>query len=212
MKLLSIQVGRPRDVEWQGKSVSTGIFKQAVPGPVMVRRLNIEGDGQADLTVHGGVDKAVYGYSRDAYPWWDARLKQRLTHGAFGENLTIEKLDEKDLCIGDTIALGECELQVSEPRFPCFKLGLKFNDVGVLKTFIESGRPGIYFRVVREGKIEAGQTLKILDRDPRRISVDTFFLLKIGKLKSREALEKLLSMDNLGAEWREKFSGFLKKY
>jgi len=212
MQLLSIQVGKPKNVFWEGDTVSTGIFKLPVKGPVRVARLNLDGDGQADLSVHGGADKAVYGYPHDAYAWWEKRLAVPLQAGAFGENLTIDPLDEKKLCIGDTLSIGDCHLEISEPRFPCFKLGIKFQDMKVLKTFIESGRPGIYFRVIQEGTISAGQPVKIVSRDKRKVSVSDFFRLKIGGYKDLPLLEKLLSMDNLSQEWREKFSAALAKH
>jgi len=211
MRLLSIQVGKPKEVAWEGDLVSTGIFKDPVKGPTRVARLNIEGDGQADLSVHGGADKAVYAYPHDAYAWWEKRLGVRLQAGAFGENLTIDPLDEKDLCIGDTLSIGDCHLEISEPRFPCFKLGIKFQDMKVLKTFIESGRPGIYFRVIQEGTISAGQTVKVVSRDKRKVSVSDFFRLKIGGYKDVPMLEKLLSIDSLSQEWREVFSAALAK-
>jgi len=212
MKLLSIQIGKPKIIQWDGKEVSTGIFKSKVAGPIWVRHHNLDGDGQADLGVHGGRDKAVYAYGFDAYSWWKKTLNQDLPGGAFGENLTVETLDEKTLGIGDVLDLGDCRLQITEPRFPCFKLGIKFNDVKILKTFIESGRPGIYFRVLKEGQIRPGDSLKMVERHAAGVSVDTFFRLKIGKLKDRTALEKLLAMDTLGPEWREKFPKLLQKY
>lgn len=210
MKLISIQVGMPIEVEWDGEMVSTGIFKDTVEGPVMVRKLNLEGDGQADLTVHGGLDKAVYAYGLDAYPWWLKQLKvQELPNGAFGENLTIEKLDEKLIYIGDRFSLGACELEVVQPRFPCFKLGIKFGNMGILRTFMESGRPGIYFRVLKEGKIKSGDTLKRLEQNVEHVSVWDFFDLKARKYADQPLLARLLKIKGLNEEWRKKFQEHL---
>jgi MOSC domain-containing protein YiiM len=210
MKLLSIHVGLPREVEWEGKPVRTGIFKSPVPGPVFVSKLNLEGDGQADLTVHGGFDKAVYGYPRDAYPWWlQALAVPALPDGSFGENLTFAHLDEKRIFIGDRFRLGRCELQAVQPRFPCFKLGIKFGDMGILKTFLESGRPGIYFRVLVEGEIREGDELIQVTTDPERVSVWDFFDLKLRKYADPPLLERLLRIKDLNEDWREKFQQHL---
>lgn len=206
MKLLSIQVGMPVEVEWDGELVSTGIFKDTVEGPVFVRKLNLEGDGQADLTVHGGFDKAVYAFSQDAYPWWLETLGvEELPNGAFGENLTFSSLDEKTTYIGNRYALGQCELEVVQPRFPCFKLGIKFGDMGILKTFMKSGRAGVYFRVLREGAIQAGDTLKLLEANPEKVSIWDFFDLKIRKYADRPLMTRLLRIKGLNEQWREVF-------
>jgi MOSC domain-containing protein YiiM len=212
MRLLSIQVGLPKEVEWDGKRVSTGIYKYPVSGPVEVKKLNLEGDGQADLTVHGGADKAVYAYSLDAYPWWRETLQSSdLPNGAFGENLTFDAFDERSIGIGDKFALGGCELQAVQPRFPCFKLGIKFGDMEILRTFLSSGRPGIYFRVLKEGKIREGDTLRCLWRDPERVSVWDFFDLKIRKYADKALLARLLRIRDLNTEWRGKFQEQLAK-
>jgi MOSC domain-containing protein YiiM len=163
--LLSIQVARPRPIRHMDQEVRTGIFKQPVLQPVMVRRLNIDGDQQGDLSVHGGVDKAVYCYASEHYPAWQQELGRELPHGTFGENLTVSGLLEPDLHIGDVLEVGGAVLQVSEPRFPCFKLGIKIGDQRFVKRFQESGRSGFYCRVLQEGMIEPGQTIRLTDRD-----------------------------------------------
>ncbi len=212
MELLSVQVGTPRTVKWQGKNVSTAIFKKKISGPVKMGKLNIEGDIQADLKYHGGEDKAVYAYSHDAYPWWCKKLDvASLPPGAFGENLTFDALDEKELCVGDRLSLGKCELQVVQPRFPCFKLGILFKDISILKTFMQSGRPGIYFRVLKEGQIQEGQKLEILERDPNQVSISEFFLLKQKGYKDMSLLKRLLKVENLNEEWRETFTSAIAK-
>lgn len=159
-RLLSINVARPKPVPYRGKMVPTGIFKQPVEGPVMVRTLNIDGDQQADLTVHGGRDKAVYLYPAESYARWESDLERDLPYGHFGENLTITGLHEEFVRVGDLIEVGEALLQVTDPRFPCFKLGIKMGRQTFLKQFLRSGRSGFYCRVLREGMIQKGDLLK----------------------------------------------------
>lgn len=203
MKLLSIQVGRPKEVEWQGKSVLTGIFKSPVPGPVEVATLGLDGDGQADPRFHGGPDKAVYGFGDDAYGWFRKRLGRELEPGIFGENLTFEKLDERTLCLGDELTLGSCRLQVSEPRFPCFKLGLRFGDPGILRIFIEGDRPGVYFRVLQEGEIRPGEELKVVVKDPVGVSLWDLWDVKMKGLRDPARMKKILGVKSLSRSWRE---------
>ncbi len=172
MKIVSIQVGTPQEIPFRGKQVTTAIIKRPVSGPIKVKRLNLEGDRQADLTVHGGVDKAIYAYSIDAYPWWKkARPQDVFEYGAFGENLSIDALPEDKTYVGDTFEIGTAVLQVSEPRFPCYKLGVKFGDPKILKTFMQSKRPGVYFRVLQEGTIEAAQTFTLVAREKKLVSI-----------------------------------------
>ncbi len=163
--LHALFVGEPRDVDDNGTTVSTAIFKERIEGPVMVRRLNIDGDRQADLRVHGGVDKAVYCYPAEHYPAWQSELGRELGYGTFGENLTVTGLLEDSLHIDDVIVIGDAVLQVSQPRYPCFKLGIKMNDPLFLRRFQKSGRSGFYCRVLEEGLIEPGQTMDVIERD-----------------------------------------------
>ncbi len=162
-EIISIQVGKPSELRSGDESVLSGINKQHVSGPVMVRTLNIDGDGQADLQVHGGPDKAVYCYPSEHYVPWQAELGRTLDYGNFGENLTVAGLLEDELHIGAILAVGDAVLQVSQPRQPCFKLGMKMDDQQFVRTFQNSGRSGFYCRVIREGVIEAGQTIEIVD-------------------------------------------------
>jgi MOSC domain-containing protein YiiM len=164
-RLLSIQVARPLAVRHMGQEVRTGIYKLPVEGPVMVRRLNIDGDEQGDLTVHGGVDKAVYCYPAEHYAPWSQELDRELPHGTFGENLTVSGLLEPDLHAGDVLSLGDAVLQVSQPRFPCYKLGIKIGDQRFVQRFQLSGRSGFYCRVLQEGLIAPGQPITLLERD-----------------------------------------------
>jgi MOSC domain-containing protein YiiM len=201
MKLLSIQVGEPQVKTHNGKEISTSIFKEPVQGPVMVFETNIEGDGQADLTVHGGKDKAVYAFSADAYPPWNEHYRQTFPWGALGENLTFDELDETKIGIGDVYALGECELEVSEPRFPCAKLAVRMNDPKSLKFFNDQARPGVYFRVLKPGKIDRGQVLTKLSQEKEFVSVVDLFDLKVVG-PDEEILEKCLKLESLNEAWR----------
>src|SRR6266480_681018 len=150
MKVMSVNVGLPREVEWHGKTVLTSIFKEPVTGRVRVERLNLVGDRQSDLTVHGGVDKAVYAYPSEHYGYWRAELPGvDLPWGMFGENFTTEGLLEEAVYIGDKFRIGETEVMVTEPRMPCYKLGIKFGRADIIKRFLASRRTGFYFAVVR---------------------------------------------------------------
>lgn len=154
-----------------GKEVRTGIFKLPVQGPVMVRRLNIDGDEQGDPAVHGGVDKAVYCYAAEHYPAWQDELGRELAHGTFGENLTVSGLLENELHADDVLQVGEAVLQVVEPRLPCYKLGIKMGDQRFVKRFQESRRSGFYCRVLQEGMIEPGQPIVVRERDQTRPTI-----------------------------------------
>jgi MOSC domain-containing protein YiiM len=210
MKLLSIQVGVPQGVNFRGKFVSTGIFKKPVVGPVKVRKFNLEGDGQADLSVHGGLDKAVYAYSFDAYPWWQqTRPNDTFSYGAFGENLLFDHMDEEKMFVGDTYKLGTTLLQVVQPRMPCFKLGIKFNDPTILKTFMKSGRPGVYFRVIEEGVIDVGEELKVQDQEKVQLSISDLFQMTRGVAVEVADVSKYLSIKSLTEKWRKHFQSLL---
>ena len=172
MKLLSVNVGTPRDAVWRGEVVRTGIFKSPVDGRVAMRGHNLDGDAQADLSVHGGADKAVYGYPSEHYGFWCDWLGQdALPWGAFGENLTTEGLLEGDVCIGDRFAIGSALLEVSQPRSPCHKLALRHQRADLPKHFLASGRSGFYFRIARAGEIAAGDVIERVAADPQRLSV-----------------------------------------
>jgi len=173
MKLLSVQVGRPRGIEWRGTTVRTSIFKAPVAGPVRVHEFNLEGDEQSDLEVHGGRNKSVYIYASEHYPAWREELPDAdLSFGAFGENFTVEGLLEDTVYIGDRLYCGTAEFVVTQPRQPCYKLGVRFDRLDMVKRFHRSGRCGIYLAVVREGVIEAGNAIKLVTgASPRRISI-----------------------------------------
>jgi MOSC domain-containing protein YiiM len=211
MKLVSIQVGLPRTVKAGDKEVTTGIFKDPVEGPVLVRKLNLDGDRQADLKVHGGVDKAVYAYACDAYGGWrNLRPQDELPWGAMGENLSFETLSEDQICVGDTFELGEAVLQAVQPRFPCYKLAVKFNDPAILKQFMTYNRPGVYFRVLKEGLIDRGQRLKLVNREAILVSVQELFEFKQSLRLTRERIAEILKVQALNSDWRAKFEAALQ--
>ena len=172
MQVISINVGLPREVEWRDEVVRTSIFKEPVTGRVRVSRLNIEGDRQSDLTVHGGVNKAVYVYPSEHYEFWRTELPDsELPWGAFGENLTVAGLIEHDVRIGDRIAMGSAEFVVTQPRMPCFKLTIRFGRADMIKRFYRSGRSGFYLAVTKEGEIGADDEITLLHRDADAITI-----------------------------------------
>src|SRR5947208_13022205 len=170
MKLLSVNVGLPRELEWKGKIVRTSIFKTPVTGRVRVAKLNVEGDQQSDLTVHGGVDKATYAYPSEHYPFWRREFPgMDLPWGVFGENFTTEGLLEETFHIGDRLRIGSAEFIVTQPRMPCFKLGIRFNRSDMVKRFLQSDRTGFYFGVRKEDEGAAGDSIELLGREDHNI-------------------------------------------
>lgn len=206
MKVVSLQVGGPRQVEWKGEMVTTSIFKEPVHTRVVLRRHNLAGDEQSDLTVHGGPYKAVYGYASEHYPAWRAELPSRdLPYGMFGENLTTEGLLEDTVCIGDRFRIGTAELVVAQPRFPCYKLGIKFGTQKFLKTFLESGRSGFYFSILEEGAIGPGDTIERTHSDERGVTVaDIVTLYRHGK-DHPELMRRAAQVEALPESWRQRF-------
>ena len=161
MKLVSVNVGQPRKVPWRGRTVTTGIFKEPVAGQVAVRRLNVNGDKQADLSVHGGLEKAVYVYPAEHYSYWQKELPaMHLPLGMFGENFTTEGVLEEGVNIGDRFRIGSTEVMVTQPRLPCYKLGIRFGRNDIIKRFMTSDRPGFYLTVLQEGDVTAGDTIE----------------------------------------------------
>lgn len=206
MRLVSINLGQPRPVEWNEKTVETGIFKEPVTGPVRVARTNLAGDRQADLTVHGGLDKAVYTYPSEHYPFWSRELERPdLPWGMFGENLTTEGLDETTVRIGDRFAIGTAEFEVSQPRLPCFKLGIKFGRADMVKRFLRSARLGFYLRVRREGVIEAGEPIRHVGGDPEAPTIADLALLEASRRDDVVLLERAARTPALTESWRQRY-------
>jgi MOSC domain-containing protein YiiM len=187
MRVVSVNVGMPREVDWKGRKVVTGIFKSPVA---------------AKLTVHGGRDKAVYAYPSEHFGPWSERLGRELSPGIFGENLTTEGLLEDAVHIGDEFRVGTARLIITQPRLPCFKLGLRFDDPGMVKTFLQAGKPGIYFAVLDEGVVEPGDPIERVAEDMSRITVAEMFHLVLDPDPAPAALRRLLAVPALAAVWR----------
>jgi MOSC domain-containing protein YiiM len=212
MKVISVNVGLPRQVMWKGKLVTTGIFKEPVAGQVKLNRLNFEGDRQADLSVHGGLSKAIYVYPADHCPYWQEILPEMsLPWGMFGENLTTEGLLEEAVYIGDRFRLGTAELMVTEPRLPCYKLALKFGRADIVKKFLASGRSGFYLAVLKEGMVGAGDTIEPLSRAPQGVTVTDIVRLYVNDKTNVELLQRAVQVEALPEGWRSYFMEQLYK-
>lgn len=212
MKLVALSVGRPRLVMSRGEPVSTGIFKERVEGRIMLRTLNLDGDRQADLSVHGGPTKAVYGYPSEHYEFWRSELPDmQLPFGMFGENFTTEGLVETSLNIGDRFRVGEAEVMVTEPRMPCYKLAIKFGRSDILKRFLTSGRTGFYFAVLREGMVCAGDEIERLSRDEHNVTIADITRLYARDKHDLEGLRRALSVPALPSSWKDHFRERLEK-
>lgn len=206
MQIISVNVGLPRAVHWKGQIVSTGIFKQPVTGRVAVRALNLDGDAQADLSVHGGPDKAVYAYPAEHYAFWRAELPgTALEWGAFGENLTISGLHEGAVNLGDLFRVGTALLRATQPRLPCYKLGVKFGRDDIVKRFLHAGRYGVYFAVVEEGEAGAGDLVEQVYRDPSGIRVTDIARLYVSDKHNTSLMQRALEHQWLPAVWRDYF-------
>ena len=206
-RVVSVNVGRPRVVRWKGRDVTTGIFREPVDGRVAVRRLNIDGDRQADLAVHGGVAKAVYAYPLEHYAYWQEELDEELAFGAFGENLTVEGLPlEEEIAIGDRFRVGSAELVVTQPRLPCYKLDLRFGRARMVKRFLLSGRTGYYLAVTTEGEVGAGDAVETVARHPARVPVAAITRAYAGDRDDLATVERLVALDVLPSDWRRYFA------
>ncbi len=182
MKVVSVNVGLPREVMWHGRAVTTGIYKQPVAGQVGLRKLDLDGDRQADLSVHGGKDKAVYCYPIEHYDYWRKELPRReLPMGMFGENFTTDGLVEDSVHLGDQFSVGSAEVVVTQPRMPCYKLGVRFQSDDMVRRFLASGRTGFYLAVKREGEVGAGDEIKVISRDENAVPVSEITRLYVAK-------------------------------
>jgi MOSC domain-containing protein YiiM len=207
MKLLSINVSLAKEVEYNDKIVSTGIFKQATTKSVIVNQTSLEGDQQVDLKNHGGEHKAVYGFAAEHYNYWRQQLaKPYLKYGQFGENLTISGLDEDRLYIGDRIQINDCILEITQPRVPCFKLGIALDQKDMPKRFVQHGATGIYFRVIQQGTISVNDSVRTVYSHPEKLTVQTLFNAYFDKSfeNPREIMQRAANIAELSTEWREK--------
>jgi MOSC domain-containing protein YiiM len=209
MYIVSLNVGLPRDVLWHGRTVTTGIFKEPVEGRVRLRTLNLDGDRQADLTVHGGEYKAVYCYPLAHYSYWKKELPGRgIPIGMFGENFTLDGPLEDTIHLGDRFSVGTAEVIVTQPRLPCYKLGVRFESDEMVKRFLASGRGGFYLAVTREGEVGVGDELKPIARDPQAVPVMEITRLYITKNFNAEdiaSLRRALEVPILPESWKGYF-------
>ena len=210
VRLLSVNVGLPRDITWQGKTVHTGIWKAPVNGPRMVRRLNIDGDGQGDLAGHGGERRAVFVYQMDSYRYWQNHLgRNDFTYGQFGENFTVDGLSDAEVCIGDRYRIGGALFEVTQPRVTCYRLGIRMNEPEMAALVVKHGRPGFYFRVLEEGEVEAGDEITLVTSGPERMSVSEIDALLYKPGHPRDELERALRIPTLSVGWRRSLEALL---
>ena len=212
MKLLSINAALPRTVTFKGRFVTTGIFKKSVDHRVAIRKHNITGDQQADLSVHGGPSKAVYAYPSEHYPLWRAELPDLdIPFAMFGENFTTEGMSEQTVRIGDQYTIGSATLAVSEPRVPCYKLALRFGRDDIVKRFLQSDRCGFYFRVIEEGHAQPGDAITLASQHPAAVTVADIFNIHVTRHADPDLLHRALQVDTLGDSWRQQIENQLRQ-
>jgi ferredoxin-NADP reductase/MOSC domain-containing protein YiiM len=210
--LLSVNVGLPRDVSWRGKTVHTAIWKTPVQGRRMAQRLNIDGDGQGDLTGHGGEHRAVFVYQIDSYGYWQRRLaRSDFSYGQFGENFTVEGLPDDEVCIGDRYRIGGAVFEVTQPRVTCYRVGIRMNEPQMAALLVAHGRPGFYFRVLEEGGVEAGDEIVQVEAGPERLTVSAVNALLYMPGHPRSQLEQALRIPALSGGWRGSFQALLER-
>lgn len=210
-RLVSVNVGLPRDIEWKGRTVHTGIWKDPVPGRCRVNRLNLEGDGQGDLAGHGGEQRAVFVYQLESYRYWQEQLhRSELVHGQFGENFTIEGLPDDVVCIGDTYRIGSALFEVTQPRVTCYRVGIRMNEPRMPALLTGSGRPGFYLRVLQEGEVGAGDDIVQVGEARERMTVAEINALLYSPDHPREQLTRALQIEALSPGWRSSFAALLQ--
>ena len=211
-KLLSVNVGVPRDVAWHGQTVSTAIWKSAVDGPRLVRKLNVDGDAQGDLNGHGGEARAVFVYQRSAYDYWASELhRDDFVMGQFGENFTVDGLNDDEVCIGDRYQAGDALFEVTQPRVTCFRVGIRMNDPEMPALLVARGRPGFYFRVLKEGLVRAGDTIELVAKAADRMTVREIDGLLYLPQHQRDQLERAVRLPALSPGWRTSFEALLQQ-
>ncbi len=212
MKVISLNVGLPEFVMRNGEPVSTAIFKKPVSGRVRLRTLNLDGDRQADLSVHGGPSKAVYAYPSEHYEYWKKELPDmELPWGMFGENFTSAGLSEAELNIGDKLSIGTALVMITEPRMPCYKLGLKFGRSDIIKRFLASERTGFYFAVLQEGEVGAGDPFEVIEKDAHDVRVSDITRLYVHEKHNVDLLRRAIEVEALPEGWRSYFQNQLEK-
>jgi len=212
LKILSLNVGLPRQVRFQDELVTTGIFKEPVRGRVKLRNLNLEGDKQADLTVHGGVDKAVYAYAGEHYSYWRQELPGKLLPwGMFGENFTTEGMFEETVNIGDQFMVGTAKLIATQPRMPCYKLGVRFGNMDIIKRFLASGLTGVYFKVVKEGELEQGDEIRLIKKNENSVTIKDIVRLYTVNKDDVQTIERAIKVKDLPNGWKSHFINQLEQ-
>lgn len=212
MKLLSVNVSLPKEVPHRSGTVETGIFKEPVAGRIMLRTLNLDGDGQADLVNHGGTHQAIYAYPAEHYDYWQRELgRDGFGFGQFGENFTVEGMLEDEVHVGDVFRVGGARVEVSQPRTPCFKLGIKMGLPRFPKLFLASGRIGFYLRVLKEGEVGAGDAVERVESDPERLTVREASRLLFFEKENLEGARRALRVRALSPGWRDSFEERLMK-
>ena len=210
MRLISVNVGRPQIVQWHGRPVLTSIWKTAVNGTVAVVSNNLFGDEQSDLTVHGGPNKAVYAYPSEHYQFWKRELGVAdLPWGSFGENLTTVGMTESDVAVGDRVRIGTAELVVTQPRLPCYKLGIRFGDGQMVKRFMDSRRSGVYFSIARAGDLQQGDAIERISRVAEPVTIAEIVALFAGDTHDPELVRRALAADALPPFWKDEFRGLI---
>src|SRR5271165_5506844 len=210
-RLLSVNVGLPRDIEWQGKTVHSAVWKTPVQGRRMTRRLNLEGDGQGDLAGHGGEHRAAFVYQIESYRYWQEQLgRAEFVYGQFGENFTVEGLPDDGVCIGDRYRIGSALFEVSQPRVTCYRVGIRMNEPRMPALLTSSGRPGFYFRVLEEGEVGAGDEIVKVEEGKARMSVAEVNALLYSPQHPRDRLERASQIAALSPGWRKSFAALLQ--
>ncbi|MGH8739247.1 MAG: MOSC domain-containing protein [Burkholderiales bacterium] len=210
-RLLSVNVGLPRDIEWRGRTVRTAIWKDPVRGRRCVGRLNVEGDRQGDTYGHGGEQRAVFVYQVESYRYWEERLgRSDFTHGQFGENFTVEGLADDEVCIGDRYRIGTALFEVTQPRVTCYRVGIRMDTPQMPALLTSSGRPGFYFRVLEEGEVGAGDPILLVERGPERMSVAEVNALLYSSDHPRDRLERVQRIPALSRGWRRSFEALAR--
>ena len=207
MELVSVNVSLPREVDYNGELIRTGIFKKPINGTVTITETHVNGDQQVDLKNHGGEHKAVYGFSVNHYDYWREVLdKPDLSYGQFGENLSITDLDEASLCIGDQLQIGDCIFEITQPRVPCFKLGIAMDLRTMPKLFIEHAATGIYFRILQAGTVKSGMTVEKIFHHPKQLAVKTLFKAYFDKtfVDTKAVMQLAADIPQLSTEWQKK--------
>ncbi len=212
MKIISTNIGSPTTIVWNGKTKSTGIYKYPVDHPLYLHKTGVKGDHVADLKVHGGVEKACYLFGTESYPRWKQKYQDLdWDWGMFGENLTIDSLDERELIIGDTYRLGEAIVEIGLPREPCYKFGIRMGSQKVIEEFIEDNRPGTYVKILQEGSVQKGDKMELLSKFDKRLSIWQFFHLLFAKDKDQDVLSLTLEHEKIPDRKKAQLRRFVKE-